>query len=72
MKKNEETLNFDQPTYSFKPKESHDWRQEGFFLVCRSCELPHAVFVGSKKVLMGINDKGQPILENRKHIEKKK
>ena len=65
MKKNEEILNFDQPTYSFKPKESHDWRQEGPFLVCHSCEIKHAVYVGMDKVLSGIDKKGKPILKKR-------
>lgn len=59
-----ETLDFDKPAYKFEPGEQHDWRQQGPYLVCKSCELQHAVFIGMKKQLVGINDKGQPILED--------
>lgn len=58
-----EALNFDNPSFVFKPNEQHDWRQQGPYLVCKSCEIQHAVYVGMKKRLVGLDDKGQPILE---------
>jgi len=58
-----EALNFDNPSFVFKPDEQHDWRQQGPYLVCKSCEIQHAVYVGMKKQLVGLDDRGQPILE---------
>lgn len=69
--KNEETnaeseqLNFAQPSFEFKPKEAHDWRQQGPYLVCKSCEVTHAAWIGVEKILIGLNEQGQPILKNR-------
>ena len=65
MKRDEETLNFDQPTFSFRPKEIHGWRQQGPYLVCKSCDITHAAFIGMGKVMVGIDEKGKPILEKR-------
>jgi hypothetical protein len=42
----------------------HEWRQQGYHLVCHSCELSHAVYIGKKKLLIGINEKG-PVFEKR-------
>jgi len=69
MKKNEtngklsETLDFNKPSFVFNPNENHEWRQKGPYLVCKSCELEHAIWIGMKKQMVGINDKGQPILK---------
>ena len=64
------------PAFSFVPKENHDWRQQSIFLVCKSCEIQHAVYIGPNKMLVGMNDQGQPILIDRKeygtHFKKKK
>jgi len=64
-KKNEELLNFDQPTYSFRPNETHDWRQQGPYLVCHSCEIKHAVHIGMGKIMVGMDKEGKPILKKR-------
>jgi hypothetical protein len=61
----EEILDFSKPDYSFIPKEYHDWRQQGPFIVCKSCECQHAVYIGMSKILTGFNEKGQPILKRR-------
>jgi len=61
----EETLNFDQPTYRFTPKEHHDWRQQGPWLVCKSCDLPHSIGIGMDKILVGLDKTGKPILKKR-------
>ena len=67
-KKNEqetEVLDFTKPDFSFIPKGSHEWRQQGYYIICKSCDLEHAVWIGSKKILTGINEKGDPILKGR-------
>ena len=65
---NEEVLDFNKPTYSFVPKGNHDWRQQGPYLVCKSCELQHAVWVGMEKIMVGINKEGKPILKKRDEV----
>jgi len=60
-----EILDFNNPLYSFVPPGMHDWRQQGFYLVCKSCELQHAVFIGPDKLLAGMNKDGAPILRKR-------
>lgn len=54
-----------QPDYTFTPKEVHDWRQQGPYLVCKGCEIEHAQYVGMNKVLVGVREDGTPILNNR-------
>jgi hypothetical protein len=61
----EEVLDFNKPAYKFIPKEYHDWRQQGPYLVCKGCEIQHGVYIGVNKVLTGFNKKGQPILKRR-------
>jgi len=60
-----EVLDFNKPDFVFQPKEHHDWRQQGPYLVCKSCEIEHASYIGMQKLLVGLNDKGQPILKDR-------
>ena len=62
-----EVLDFTKPDYKFIPKSYHDWVQRGPYLVCRSCDLDHGVWIGMDKILTGIDDKG-PILKNRKDL----
>lgn len=62
-----EELDFTKPDYIFLPKGSHPYRQEGFYLVCRGCDLVHAVYIGGDKVLVGFNE-GLPVLKNKKEI----
>ena len=59
-----ETLDFNQPSYRFIPQGNHEWRQQGPYLVCKSCELSHAVWIGMEKIMVGQNEKG-PILKKR-------
>lgn len=58
----EETLDFTKPDYQFIPKGNHEWRQRGPYLVCVSCELQHAVYIGMEKRLVGF-DQGRPIIK---------
>jgi len=61
----QEKLDFNQPDFIFRPKEHHDWRQQGPYLVCKSCDIEHASYIGINKIMIGLNEKGQPILKNR-------
>ncbi|MBM3120115.1 MAG: hypothetical protein FJ006_11340 [Chloroflexi bacterium] len=61
----EETLDFDKPDFMFLPQGNHEWRQQGTYLVCKSCEIQHAVWIGTEKIMVGLNDKGQPILKKK-------
>lgn len=65
LKKEEQAYDFDKPEYTFIPKGIHNWRQEGPYLVCRSCEIHHAVFIGMEKMMIGIDENGNPILKSR-------
>lgn len=65
VKKSEtEVLDFNKPAFKFVPKGRHDWRQRGPYIVCMSCELQHAVWIGVEKHMVGIDKKGLPILKN--------
>jgi len=60
-----ETLDFTKPDFVFKPNEVHEWRQEGPYLICKSCELIHAQHIGMDKLLVGLSDTGQPLFKKR-------
>lgn len=59
----EETLDFTKPDYVFNPNGNHDWRQQGPYIICKSCEIEHATWVGIDKQMVGIDEKGLPILK---------
>jgi len=65
-KKEGEILDFNRPDFKFIPKGSHIWRQQGPYIICKSCELDHAVFIGINKQLIGFTDKGEPIVQKVK------
>lgn len=44
---------------------AHQWHQEGGYLICDSCSVRHAAFIGIDKVLKGFDDQGKPIIEKR-------
>lgn len=60
-----ETLNFDKPQFEFIPKGNCQYRQQGPYLICYSCVLQHAVWIGMEKQMVGIDKNGQPILTKR-------
>jgi len=60
-----EVLNFEKPDFEFIPKGNHEFRQQGFYLICNSCELQHAVWIGPKKIMVGLDKDGRPILKDR-------
>lgn len=62
-----EEYNFNNPDFTFLPKGSHAYRQEGYYLVCRSCDLTHAVYIGQNNIMVG-QDKDGPIIKKRKEV----
>lgn len=62
-----EEKDISKPDFTFIPKGIHEWRQEGFYLVCRGCDLIHATYIGPDKILTGFEE-GKPIIKNRKEI----
>lgn len=58
-----ETMDFTKPDYVFIPNGIHTWRQRGPYLECKECDIHHAVFIGIHKLMVGVSEKGQPILK---------
>lgn len=58
-----ETLDFNKPDYIFNPQGRHEWRQQGPYLICKSCELEHATFIGMDKQMIGMDEEGQPVFK---------
>lgn len=50
--------------------EAHEWRQQGPFLICKSCPFPHSVHIGMGKELVGLDEKGKPII--KKVVDRRK
>lgn len=63
-----EQLDFSKPDFTFIPKGNHAYKQQGYYLVCRSCEIEHGIFIGADKIMVGIQEDGQPILKTRKEL----
>ena len=63
-----ETLDFNNPSFKFVPPGYHRYRQQGGYLVCQSCEVKHAVWIGMDKIMVGEDKKGKPILKNRMSV----
>lgn len=61
----EEVLDFDKPDFSFIAKGSHEWRQQGPYLVCKSCDMDHATYIGMGQIMTGVKEDGAPILIKR-------
>ena len=62
-----ETLDFSRPDFVFIPS-SHEWRQSGPYLICRSCPIEHSSYVGIDKLMVGVDEKGMPIMKTRKEL----
>lgn len=63
-----ESLDFSKPDYIFSPPGNHIYRQQGVYLVCKSCDIQHAVYVGIERIMIGVDKQGKPILKKRKDI----
>lgn len=60
-----EIINTNEPLFAFEPGlTGHQWRQQGPYIVCKSCELVHALRIGMNKQLIGIDEEGMPILKS--------
>ena len=66
--KETEELDFNKPTFSFKPNGHHSYRQVGYYLVCKSCEVQHAVWIGPDKILVGFDKEDKAILKTRREL----
>lgn len=62
-----EEKSWETPDYIFIPKGNHLWRQEGYFLICGTCDLNHASFIGKDRIMVGEKD-GNPIIKKRSEI----
>jgi hypothetical protein len=71
IKKEETPYDFSNPEFVFTPKGIHQWKAEGIYLVCRSCEIEHAMYIGPNKMFVGLDDDGKPILIDRDEYFKK-
>jgi hypothetical protein len=65
----EEELNFDKPDFTYLSPETHQWQQQGPYLICKSCELQHAIYIGMNKLMIGAKENGEPILKSRAELE---
>lgn len=63
-----ETLDFTKPDFVFLPKGNHTYRQSGPYLICKTCDIQHATFIGMKLIMVGVSQTGEPILKKRKDI----
>jgi hypothetical protein len=63
----EEELNFEKANFVFVPG-IHRYRQQGYYLVCTECPLVHATWIGKDRVMVGEDEKGNPILKMRKEV----
>jgi len=61
----EEKLDFKNPDFEFIPSGNHEFRQQGPYLICYSCVLQHAVWIGMEKIMVGLDVDGKPILKSR-------
>jgi len=54
-----------QREYEFIPNALCRFKQRGPYLVCVSCELQHAVYIGMDKMMVGEDEEGKPLIEKR-------
>lgn len=43
----------------------HRWKQQGPHIICKSCDMRHAYYIGIDKQLVGINKEGYPLFAKR-------
>lgn len=59
-----EKMDFNKPDFQYIPKGNCQYRQSGPYLICYSCDLKHAVWIGMDRIMVGENEQG-PILKRR-------
>lgn len=62
-----EVIDTQNPEFLFEPDTllGHEWKQQGPFLVCFSCELKHSLYIGIGRALVGFTQEGKPVIEKR-------
>ena len=43
----------------------HQWVQQGYSIICKSCPLRHSCFIGPNHLLVGMDEEGLPIFAKR-------
>lgn len=43
----------------------HNWKQKGAGLYCSTCDTPHGIYIGTKRIMIGVKKDGTPILVNK-------
>lgn len=51
--------------YEFIPSALCKYKQRGPYLICVSCEIQHATWIGMEKIMVGEDDSGKPIVKSR-------
>lgn len=51
--------------YEFIPSALCKYKQRGPYLICVSCEIQHATFIGMDKIMVGEDNDGKPIVRSR-------
>lgn len=54
-----------QKEYEFIPSALCKYKQRGPYLICVSCEIQHATFIGMDKIMVGEDNDGKPIVRSR-------
>lgn len=57
-----------QKAYEFTPSGTCTFRQRGPYIVCTSCEIQHANWIGMDRIMVGEDEKGKPILKSRSEL----
>lgn len=63
-----ESLDFSRPDFVFRPNENHGWKQKGPYLVCKTCDILHATYIGPDKIMVGLDSAGKPLFKIRSQI----
>lgn len=49
--------------------QGHSWMQRGTQVVCESCPFSHGFYIEPGKILKGIDENGNPIIDNVSFME---
>ncbi len=62
---NENVEIHDKPVFEFNPDvlAGHEWRQQGPFIICKSCDLEHSMYIGVNRQLQGFDEDGVPVIK---------
>lgn len=63
-----EVADFNKPDFAFIPQGNHEYRQQGYYLICISCEVQHAIWIGPDRLMVGMSEDKQPILKTRAEL----